>query len=103
MEWSILRMLWRIPAAGLHCINYYYQYNYWYHGLLTVSVQDSGEAIPDCVAAAQGRYSVSNGSGFGPQKRVGSVPDPAKNLTRWLLVGRTQTRTRQPAGFAGFG
>jgi len=49
--------------------------------------------------------SVSNGSGsgFGPQKRVGSVPEPAKNPTLRLFAGQTRTRTRQPAGFARFG
>jgi len=47
--------------------------------------------------------SVSNGSGFGPEKRFGSVPEPSKNPTRSVLAGQTRTRNRQPAGFAGFG
>jgi len=29
--------------------------------------------------------------------------NPSKNLTRQLLAGQTRTRTRQPAGFGGFG
>jgi len=45
--------------------------------------------------------SVSNGSGFGPEKWFGSVPEPSKNPTRSVMVGQTRTRTRQPAGFAG--
>jgi len=47
--------------------------------------------------------SVSNGSGFGPEKRFGSVPEPSKNPTCSVLAGQTRSRTRQPAGFAGFG
>jgi len=42
-------------------------------------------------------------SGFGPEKRVGSVPNPSKNLTRSFLAGQTRTLTRQATGFAGFG
>jgi hypothetical protein len=62
MESSILQMLWRIPVVGMQCINYYYQYDYWYHGLSTGSVQDSGEAIADCVADLQGQYNYPKGS-----------------------------------------
>jgi len=53
--------------------------------------------------------SVSNGPGnpaavrVGLLKRIGSVPDPAKILTRWLLADPTRTCTRQPAAFARFG
>jgi hypothetical protein len=32
------------------------------------------------------RSSVSNGSGFGPEKRFGSVPDPSINPTRSVLA-----------------
>jgi len=45
------------------------------------------------------RVIVSNGSGFGPQKRVGSVPDQSKNPTHRLLAAQIVTRTGQPAGF----
>ena len=49
--------------------------------------------------------SISNGSGFGPEKWFGSVPEPSKNPNRSFLAARTRTRTRtrQPAGFARFG
>jgi len=50
-----------------------------------------------------GTSSVGNGSGFGTQNGVGSVPDPSENPTQRLLVGQTRTRTRQPVGFARFG
>jgi len=40
---------------------------------------------------------------FGPEQRFCSVPEPSNNPTRRVMVGQTQTRTRQPAGFAGFG
>jgi hypothetical protein len=42
-------------------------------------------------------------SGFGPEKWFGSVLEQSKNPTRSFLAGQTRNRTRQPAGFAGFG
>jgi hypothetical protein len=42
---------------------------------------------------------VSNGSGFGPQKWIGSVPDLPNTPTHLLLAGQTWTSARQPGGF----
>jgi len=47
--------------------------------------------------------SVTNGSGYGPEKRFGSVPEPSKNPTRCLLVVQTQPCIPLPTGFAAFG
>jgi len=49
------------------------------------------------------RNRVSNGSRFGLQKLVRSVPDPYMNLTRWLLVSQIQTDTAELADFAAIG
>jgi len=46
--------------------------------------------------------SVSNGSGFEPQKWFSSVPEPSKNPTCCILDGQTLTRIHQPTGCARF-
>jgi hypothetical protein len=39
--------------------------------------------------------SVSNGSGLGPEKWFGLVPDPSNTLTGSFLVGQTGNSTRK--------
>jgi len=45
--------------------------------------------------------SVSNGSGFGPEKRFGSVPEPSKNPTRSDLAGQTRHLPVNPRDLPG--
>jgi len=47
--------------------------------------------------------SVSNGWRFWPQKLFSVDPELSKNLIWYVLVGQTQTRTREPMRFAGYG
>jgi hypothetical protein len=49
------------------------------------------------------RASVSNGSGYGPEKQFGSVPEPSKNPTCYCMAGQARMNTHQTMGSAKFG